>query len=176
MSVDAAVANLTKMMGRLITSNIEIVTRQAAETWRVKVDPGQLDQVILNLALNARDAMPLGGQVIIETMNRRLERGQIDQYPDAPAGDYTVLSVRDTGTGMDAETRSHLFEPFFTTKMAGKGTGLGLATVYGIVRQSNGYISVASELGRGTTVEVHLPRVLEAGEMAKPREESGLLR
>ena len=136
MSVDAAVANLTKMMGRLITSNIEIVTRQAAETWRVKVDPGQLDQVILNLALKA------------------------------PAGDYVTLSVSDTGTGMDAETRSHLFEPFFTTKMPGKGTGLGLSTVYGIVRQSDGYISVNSELVRGTTVEIYLPRVFDAGETA----------
>jgi PAS domain S-box-containing protein len=175
LSVGNAVANLTKMLGRLITSNIEIITRQAEETWLVKVDPGQLDQVILNLALNARDAMPLGGQVVIESMNRRLERGQIDQHSDAPAGDYLVLSISDTGTGMDAETRSHLFEPFFTTKMPGKGTGLGLATVYGIVRLSGGYISVASELGRGTTVEVHLPRALEAGDMAKPQAESGAM-
>ncbi|HXI38692.1 MAG TPA: response regulator [Bryobacteraceae bacterium] len=174
-SIDTAVANLIKMLGRLITSNIEIVTRHATETWQVKMDPGQLDQVILNLALNGRDAMPLGGQVVIETMNRRIERGQINQHSDAPAGDYVVLSVSDTGTGMDTETRSHLFEPFFTTKMPGKGTGLGLATVYGIVRQSGGYISVESELGRGTTVEVHLPRSLEAGETARPRAESGPL-
>jgi PAS domain S-box-containing protein len=175
LSVDTAVANLTKMLGRLITSNIEIVTRQAAETWCVKVDLGQLDQVILNLALNARDAMPLGGRVVIETKNRRLDRGQIDQHSEAPAGDYVTLSVSDTGTGMDAETRSHLFEPFFTTKMPGKGTGLGLSTVYGIVRQSGGYISVDSELGRGTTIEIHLPRVLEAGETARPRADSGSL-
>ena len=175
LSVDAAVSNLTKMLERLITSNIQIVTRQAAEMWHVKVDPGQLDQVILNLALNARDAMPLGGQVVIETKNRRLARGQIDQHSEAPAGDYVTLVVSDTGTGMDAETRSHLFEPFFTTKMPGKGTGLGLSTVYGIVRQSNGYISVDSELGRGTTVEIHLPRVLDAGETARSRADSGSL-
>jgi signal transduction histidine kinase len=159
LNVDAAVANLIKMLGRLITSNIEIVTRQAEEAWYVKVDPGQLDQVILNLALNARDAMPLGGQVVIETSNRRLARGQLDQHSEAPAGDYVTLAVSDTGTGIDAETRSHLFEPFFTTKMPGKGTGLGLSTVYGIVRQSGGYISVDSELGRGTRVEIRLPRV-----------------
>lgn len=172
LSVDTAVSNLTKMLGRLITSNIEIVTRQAAETWHVKVDPGQLDQVILNLALNARDAMPLGGRVVVETKNRRLERGQIPQHSEAPAGDYVALSVSDTGTGMDAETRSHLFEPFFTTKMLGKGTGLGLSTVYGIVRQSDGYISVDSEPGRGTTFEIFLPRVLDAGETARARPES----
>ncbi len=175
LSVGNAVANLTKMLGRLITSNIEIVTRHAADTWHVKVDPGQLDQVILNLALNARDAMPLGGRVVIETRNRRIERGQIDPHSGAPAGDYVVLSVSDTGTGMDAETRSHLFEPFFTTKMPGKGTGLGLSTVYGVVRQSGGYISVVSELGRGTTVEVQLPCALDAGDTAKPQAESGPL-
>jgi PAS domain S-box-containing protein len=175
LNVDAAVANLIKMLGRLITSNIEIVTRQAEEAWYVKVDPGQLDQVILSLALNARDAMPLGGQVVIETRNRRLARGQIDQHSEAPAGDYVTLAVSDTGTGMDAETRSHLFEPFFTTKMPGKGTGLGLSTVYGIVRQSGGYISVDSELGRGTTVEIRLPRVLDAADAVRPRAESGSL-
>jgi CheY-like chemotaxis protein len=175
LNVDAAVANLIKMLGRLITSNIEIVTRQAEEAWYVKVDPGQLDQVILNLALNARDAMPLGGQVVIETRNRRLARGQIDQHSEAPAGDYVTLAVSDTGTGMDAETRSHLFEPFFTTKMPGKGTGLGLSTVYGIVRQSGGYISVDSELGRGTTVEIRLPRVIEAADSVRPSAESGSL-
>jgi PAS domain S-box-containing protein len=174
LNVDAAVADLIKMLGRLITSNIEIVTRQAEEAWYVKVDPGQLDQVILNLALNARDAMPLGGQVVIETRNRHLARGQIDQHSEAPAGDYVTLAVSDTGTGMDAETRSHLFEPFFTTKMPGKGTGLGLSTVYGIVRQSGGYISVDSELGRGTTVEIYLPRVL-AAETARPSAENGCL-
>ncbi len=172
LSVSAAVANLTKMMGRLITSNIEIKTRKDVETWRVKVDPGQLDQVLLNLALNARDAMPLGGQVTINTANRQFGTGQMDQHPEAPAGDYLMLSVTDTGTGMDAETRSHLFEPFFTTKMPGRGTGLGLSTVYGIVHQSHGFISVHSELGCGTTMSVYLPRVLEAEEAVGPNDEN----
>jgi PAS domain S-box-containing protein len=163
LSLNAAITNLTKMLGRLITSNIEIVTRCEAELWSAKVDPGQLDQVILNLSLNARDAMPLGGKLIIETANRRFEGEQISGQVQIPPGQYVMLAVSDTGCGMDAETRSHLFEPFFTTKTEGKGTGLGLSTVYGIVRQSGGHIAVYSEPGHGTTVKVYLPR---AGESA----------
>jgi len=168
---NAAIANMTKMLGRLISSNIEIVTKTDAELWRAKVDPGQLDQVILNLALNARDAMPLGGKLIIETANRRFEGEQFSGQQQIPPGHYVLLAVSDTGCGMDAETRSHLFEPFFTTKMQGKGTGLGLSTVYGIVRQSGGHIAVYSEPGHGTSVKVYLPRVAAAGEAAAPPEE-----
>jgi two-component system cell cycle sensor histidine kinase/response regulator CckA len=166
---------MTKMLGRLISSNIEIVTKCDAELWRAKVDPGQLDQVILNLALNARDAMPLGGKLIVETSNRRFEGLPISGHSQIPPGQYVLLAVSDTGCGMDAETRSHLFEPFFTTKAQGKGTGLGLSTCYGIVRQSGGYIAVYSEPGHGTTVKVYLPRVAGAGEAVGPSEEGSPL-
>ena len=168
---NTAIANMTKMLSRLISSNIEIVTKCEADLWRAKVDPGQLDQVILNLALNARDAMPLGGKLIIETANRRFEGEQFSGQQQIPRGNYVLLAVSDTGCGMDAETRSHLFEPFFTTKMPGKGTGLGLSTVYGIVRQSGGHIAVYSEPGHGTSVKVYLPRVVGAGEAAGPSED-----
>jgi CheY-like chemotaxis protein len=162
---------MTKMLGRLISSNIEIVTKCEAELWRAKVDPGQLDQVILSLALNARDAMPLGGKLIIETANRGFEGEQFSGQQQIPPGHYVLLAVSDTGCGMDAETRSHLFEPFFTTKTQGKGTGLGLSTVYGIVRQSGGHIAVYSEPGHGTSVKVYLPRVATAGDATALSEE-----
>jgi len=168
-SVSDAVASLTKMLGRLINSNIELVTRSQRDTWLTKVDPGQLDQVILNLVLNARDAMPLGGRLVLETENQRIEGQQLADHPEVPPGDYVMLAVSDTGSGMDAETRSHLFEPFFTTKALGKGTGLGLSTVYGIVRQSGGYIWVYSEPDRGTIVKVYLPRAAGQTEMSRPR-------
>jgi PAS domain S-box-containing protein len=175
MDCNSAIANMTKLLGRLISSNIEIVTNCDAELWRTKVDPGQLDQVILNLALNARDAMPLGGKLIIETANRRFEGGQFSGPQQIPAGHYVLLAVSDTGCGMDAETRSHLFEPFFTTKAQGKGTGLGLSTVYGIVRQSGGHIAVYSEPAHGTSVKVYLPRVAGAGDVAGPSEDGAPL-
>jgi PAS domain S-box-containing protein len=171
LNVNNALANLTKMLGRLISSNIEVIERYGPEMWHAKVDPGQLDQVILNLALNARDAMPLGGKLTLETANCRIDGERMAQHPEAPAGEYVMLSVSDTGSGMNAETRSHLFEPFFTTKAPGKGTGLGLSTVYGIVRQSGGYISVASAPGSGTTMKVFLPRIAAASEAAPSRDE-----
>jgi PAS domain S-box-containing protein len=170
-SVNSAVANLTKMLGRLISSNIELVTRCEQQPWHTRVDPGQLDQVILNLALNARDAMPLGGRLVVETANQTIEGEQLTEHPEVPPGDYVMLAVSDTGSGMDAETRSHLFEPFFTTKALGKGTGLGLSTVYGIVRQSGGYIWVYSEPNRGTVVKVYLPRAVAQSEINSPRNE-----
>jgi len=159
LNVNTAVANLTKMLGRLISSNIELVTRCHPEPWRTKVDPGQLDQVILNLALNARDAMPLGGKLILETANYRVHGKQLAELPEVPQGEYVMLAVSDTGSGMDAKTRSHLFEPFFTTKEPGKGTGLGLSVIYGFVKQSGGHVTVYSEVGRGTTVNLYLPRI-----------------
>ena len=168
-NVSDAVASLTKMLGRLINSNIELVTRPQRDAWLTKVDPGQLDQVILNLVLNARDAMPLGGRLVLETENQKIEGQQLADHPEVPPGDYVMLAVSDTGSGMDAETRSHLFEPFFTTKALGKGTGLGLSTVYGIVRQSGGYIWVYSEPNRGTIVKVYLPRAAGQTETNRPR-------
>jgi nitrogen-specific signal transduction histidine kinase/CheY-like chemotaxis protein len=172
---NTAIANMTKMLSRLISSNIEIVTKCDADLWRAKVDPGQLDQVLLNLALNARDAMPLGGKLIIETANRRFEDEQFSGQQQIPPGHYVLLAVSDTGCGMDAETRLHLFEPFFTTKTQGKGTGLGLATVYGIVHQSGGHIAVYSEPGHGTSVKVYLPRVAGAGEVVGPSDDGAPL-
>jgi len=170
--VSIAVGNLTKMLGRLISSNIEIVTRLDRDVWRTKVDPGQLDQVILNLTINARDAIPLGGKLTITTKNCRLDGEHVSDHAAVPAGDYVLLEVKDPGCGMDAETRSHLFEPFFTTKLPGKGTGLGLSTVYGIIRQSGGHIWVDSELGKGTSVKVYLPRAREATESVRHAKQS----
>ena len=171
LNVNHALTNLTKMLRRLISSNIELVTRLHPEPWRAKVDPGQLDQVILNLVLNARDAMPLGGELILETGNHQIHDSQLTEHPEVPPGEYVMLVVNDTGSGMDAETRSHLFEPFFTTKEPGKGTGLGLSTVYGIIRQSGGHIAVSSEPGRGTTMKVFLPRAIEQSEAVPQRNE-----
>jgi two-component system, cell cycle sensor histidine kinase and response regulator CckA len=155
LDVRAVVDETAKMLARVIRENIEIIAISDEDTGRVKADRGQLEQILMNLAVNARDAMPKGGRLTIEAKNADLDASHSPARP----GRYVMTSVSDTGAGMDDETRAHVFEPFFTTKEVGKGTGLGLASVYGIVRQSNGHIWVYSELGVGTTVKIYLPRV-----------------
>ena len=164
--VNALVGELEKMLGRLLGEDVSLSTRLDQAVGRVKVDAGQLEQVLMNLAVNARDAMPQGGKLTIETVNIDLdERYAADHYPARP-GPYVMIAVTDTGIGMSEETQAHMFEPFFTTKEKGKGTGLGLATVYGIIKQSGGFIWVYSELGHGSSFKIYLPRVEQAGEQA----------
>lgn len=157
-SLDSTVADINKLLRRLIGEDIHLIS-VATQNSHVCADPGQIEQVILNLSLNARDAMPQGGTLRIETSNLELTQRAEGFSDEFQPGHYVRLSVTDTGTGMSAEVKSHLFEPFFTTKSLGKGTGLGLSIVYGIVRQSGGEICVDSEVGRGTTFHVFLPRV-----------------
>jgi len=162
LDLNAVLANVSEMLHRLIGENIEVRIVPARSLGRVKTDPGQMEQVILNLAVNSRDAMPDGGSLTIETRNVELDENGSRSHDGAPAGKYVMLAVSDTGSGMDTETQAHIFEPFFTTKAPGKGTGLGLATVYGVVKHSDGWIWVDSEPGRGTTFKIHLPCVEES--------------
>jgi signal transduction histidine kinase len=151
LNLNSVVADIQKMLQRLIGEDIELVMKCDPNLALVKADRGQIEQVIMNLAVNARDSMPNGGKLRIETTNIDLDEFYARQHPTLVPGAYVMLMVTDTGIGMEPETQTHIFEPFFTTKAPGKGTGLGLATVYGIVKQSGGYVWVYSELGRGTT-------------------------
>ena len=160
-NLNALVAVTQQGLARLIGEDIALHFVPADNLWTVNIDPSQVDQVVMNLALNARDAMPSGGRLTIETSNVVLDDAYCRQHVGAKAGPYVLLAVSDDGMGIDQETLSHIFEPFFTTKELGKGTGLGLATVYGIVDQNGGFISVYSELGKGSTFRVHLPRALD---------------
>ncbi|MCH8206415.1 MAG: response regulator [Chloroflexi bacterium] len=166
------VLDVDKMLRRLIGEDIELVLLPAADLGEVKVDPGQMEQVVLNMAVNSRDAMPHGGKIVIRTSNFTVEEGS--DTPQA-SGRQVVLSISDTGVGIEEDVKPHIFEPFFTTKSAGKGTGLGLSTCYGIVDQNGGHIEVKSEPGRGTTFDIFLPRVDEPAGSLPLRDDPGCL-
>jgi two-component system, cell cycle sensor histidine kinase and response regulator CckA len=169
LDLNEIVANIEKMLHRLIGENVELVTSLSPALGIVRADAGQMEQIIVNLTVNARDAMPEGGKLTIETSNVELTEEDVTTHPGVAKGAYVVLSISDTGTGMDAATQKRIFEPFFTTKEVGKGTGLGLSTVYGIVQQSGGHIRLQSELQRGTCFKIYLARVDANLETALPR-------
>jgi two-component system, cell cycle sensor histidine kinase and response regulator CckA len=178
LDLNSAIWETQKLLHRLVPANIDIIPVLSPTIGQVKVDPGQVQQILINLAVNARDAMPKGGKVVIETANAELDETQASPHSGLRTGAYVKLSVSDTGEGMNDETSSHIFEPFFTTKEPGKGTGLGLSTVYGIVKQSGGYIAVETAVGKGTTFHIYLPLIRAAVEQPlvtppSPAEQSG---
>ncbi|MHB8121599.1 MAG: ATP-binding protein [Desulfuromonadaceae bacterium] len=163
MNLNETVAGMLKMLQRLIGEDINLTWRPAPELWQVKADPGQIDQILANLCVNARDVIDNTGRVTIETRNSTIDAYYCEHHPDALPGEYVQLSVSDNGSGMEKEVLDNIFEPFYTTKELGKGTGLGLATVFGIVKQNNGFINVYSEPGEGTTFSIYFPRLEERG-------------
>ncbi len=172
MDLNVCITRLNEMMPRLLGEDIQITLSLDKSLWTVKADPSQIDQVLINLAVNARDAMPQGGELLVEARNVQLDNSCATLPPDVPPGAFVMISFSDTGTGISPEAMPHIFEPFFTTKDMGKGTGLGLSTVYGIVRQSGGFISVDTKVPGGTTFKVYLPRQCGVTQVVPPRRQN----
>jgi hypothetical protein len=171
--LNALVQSMTTMLRRLIGEDVELHVGLGQNVGRVSADPGQIEQVIMNLAVNSRDAMPEGGSLTIETGNVDLDEEYALDHVGVKTGPYVLFAVSDNGSGMDRETQDRLFEPFFTTKAPGRGTGLGMSTVFGIIKQSNGNLEVYSEPGKGTSVKVYLPRVQDEGSAERKEEHAG---
>jgi CheY-like chemotaxis protein len=174
LDLNATVSRINTMLSRLIGDDVELVTVFGRDLGTIKADPTQVEQVLMNLVVNARDAMPEGGKITIGTTNVEIDEAYVRFHPYTKPGPYVKLTVSDTGIGMDQETQSHIFEPFFSTKEAGTGTGLGLSTVFGIVKQSAGSINVYSEPGHGTTFKMYFPRREEAPVVIQPEKAAAL--